>query len=50
MKTTGNFFDTVEFMCQQRYMLSLKLSKMTKAEMLDCFKTRKNEATIKPGA
>ena len=50
MKTTEKQFDAVSFMRQQRDKLSEKLSKMTKAEILDYFKKRKTEMTIKPGA
>ncbi len=37
-------------MRQQRDKLSEKLSKMTKAEILEYFKNRKAETTIKPSA
>ena len=50
MKTTEKQFDSVGFMRQQRDNLSDKLSKMTKAEILDYFKKRKAEMTIKPSA
>ncbi len=50
MKTTEKQFDAVSFMRQQRDKLSDKLSKMTKAEILDYFKKRKSEMTIKPRA
>jgi len=50
MKTTEKQFDAVGFMRQQRDNLSDKLSKMTKAEILDYFKKRKAEMTIKPSA
>ncbi len=50
MKTTEKQFDAVSFMRQQRDKLSDKLSKMTKAEILDYFKKRKSEMTIKPCA
>jgi len=50
MKTTEKQFDAVKFMRQQRDKLSEKLSKMTKAEIIDYFKRRKTEATIKPSA
>ena len=50
MKTTDKQFDAVNFMREQRDKLSNKLSKMTKAEILEYFKKRKAEATIKPCA
>ena len=50
MKTIEKQFDSVKFMRQQRDKLSEKLSKMTKAEIIEYFKRRKTEATIKPGA
>ena len=50
MKTTEKQFDAVSFMRQQRDNLSDRLSKMTKAEILDYFKKRKVEMTIKPSA
>jgi hypothetical protein len=42
MKTTEKTFDAVKFMRQQRDKLSEKLSKMTKKEILEYFKKRKN--------
>ena len=50
MKTTEKQFDAVNFMRQQRDKLSEKLSKMTKTEILEYFKKRKTETTIKPSA
>lgn len=50
MKTIEKQFDAVKFMRQQRDKLSDKLSKMTKAEIIDYFKRRKGETTIKPCA
>ena len=50
MKTTEKKFDAVQFMRQQRGKLSEKLSKMTKDEILEYFKNRKTETTIKPCA
>ena len=50
MKTTEKQFDAVKFMRQQRDKLSEKLSKMTKAEILEYFKKQKEEAAIKPCA
>jgi hypothetical protein len=54
MKTTNKSkekpFDAVQFMRDQRDKLSEKLSKMTKEEIVQYFKKRKTESTIKPGA
>ncbi|MDP3929960.1 MAG: hypothetical protein Q8R57_13135 [Bacteroidota bacterium] len=50
MKTTEKTFDAVKFMRQQREKLSNKLSKMTKEEILEYFKKRKTQTTIKPCA
>jgi c-di-AMP phosphodiesterase-like protein len=50
MKTTEKTFDAVKFMRQQRATLSEKLSKMTKEEILEYFKKRKTQMTIKPSA
>ncbi len=50
MKKPEKTFDAVKFMRQQRDTLSEKLSKMTKAEILEYFKNRKKKTTIKPCA
>lgn len=50
MKTTEKSFDAVKFMRQQRDELSEKLSKMTKTEILEYFKKRQTQNTVKPGA
>ena len=50
MKTTEKQFDAVKFMRQQRDRLSEKLSKMTKAQIIEYFKRKKAEAGIKPCA
>ena len=50
MKTIEKTFDAVKFMRQQRDKLSEKLSKMTKEEILEYFKKRKTQTTIKPCA
>lgn len=50
MKTIEKTFDAVKFMSQQRDKLSEKLYKMTKEEILDYFKKRKTQMTIKPCA
>jgi len=50
MKTTKKVFDADGFMRQQREKLSEKLSKMTKEEIIEYFRKRKNQTTIKPSA
>lgn len=50
MKTTKKAFDAVGFMRQQREKLSEKLTKMTKEEIIEYFRKRKNQTTIKPSA
>ena len=50
MKTIEKQFDAVNFMRQERDRLSKKLSSMTKTEILEYFKNRKAETTIKPSA
>lgn len=50
MKTIEKTFDSVQFMRQQREILSKKLSKMTREEILDYFKMRKSNSTLKPSA
>ncbi len=50
MKTIEKQFDAVQFMRQQRDKMSEKLSKMTKTEIIEYFKKRKGETTIKPCA
>lgn len=50
MKPIEKTFDTVKYMRQQRDHLSRKLSKMTKEEILEYFKKRKKQTTIKPCA
>lgn len=51
MKTTiEKQFDAVKFMRQQREKLSDKLAKMSKAEIVEYFKKRKNETAVKPCA
>jgi hypothetical protein len=50
MKTIEKQFDAVKFMRQQRDELSDKLSRMTKTEIVEYFKRRKGETTIKPCA
>jgi len=50
MKTTKEEkqFDAVKFMRQQRDRLSEMLSKMTKAEIVEHFRKKAVETTIKP--
>jgi len=43
-------FDAVAYILQQRNKLSEKLSKMTKAEIIQYFKTVKQKSSIKPCA
>lgn len=50
MKTIEKQFDAVKFMRQQREQLSEKLSKMTKEEIVEFFKKRKTQTTVKPSA
>lgn len=50
MKTKEKTFDAVKFMREQRDMLSEKLAKMTKEEIVEYFKKRKQQTTTKPSA
>jgi len=51
METTiKKTFDAVKFMREQRQKLSEKLSAMTKEEIIEYFKKKKLENTIKPCA
>ncbi|MBZ9786816.1 hypothetical protein LB456_05035 [Psychroflexus sp. CAK57W] len=50
MKTIEKTFDAVKFMRQRRDKLSEKLAKMTKEEILEYYKKRKAQMTIKPSA
>ena len=50
MNTNDKQFDAVNYMRQQRDKLSEKLSKMTKKEILEYFKKRNLETTVKPSA
>jgi hypothetical protein len=51
MKTTVNkTFDAVKFMRQQRERQSEKLSKMKKEEIIEYFRWKKLENSIKPSA
>jgi len=48
--TTKKTFDAVKFMRTQRDKLSNILSKMTKEEIIEYFKRKKLENSIKPSA
>lgn len=48
MKTTKKQFDAVTFMRQQRDRLSCMLSKMTKEEIVEYFRKKAAETTLKP--
>lgn len=51
MKTeTKKVFDSVQFMREQRQLLSAKLSEMTKEEIVEYFKRKRMECGIKPSA
>jgi S-adenosylmethionine:diacylglycerol 3-amino-3-carboxypropyl transferase len=50
MTKKSKLFDAVEFMRQQRDLLSEKLSKMTKEEVIAYFNQRDSVSTIKPSA
>lgn len=50
MKTIDKKFDAVKYMREQRQRLSEKLSKMTKEEIIEYFRKKKLENTIKPSA
>jgi len=51
METTiKKTFDAVEFMREQRKRLSENLSKMTKEEIIEYFKKKKLENSVKPCA
>jgi hypothetical protein len=51
METTiKKTFDAVEFMREQRKRLSEKLSKMTKEEIIEYFKKKNIENSVKPCA
>jgi len=51
METTiKKTFDAVKFMREQRQRLSEKLSKMTKEEIIEYFRKKKQENLVKPCA
>ena len=48
--TTDKIFEAVKYMREQRKKLSEKLSKMTKEEIIEYFRRKKLENTVKPSA
>jgi hypothetical protein len=48
MKTIEKQFDAVKFMRQQRDRLSSMLSKMTKEEIIEYFRKKAADTTVKP--
>lgn len=48
--TTDKKFNAVKYMREQRQKLSEKLSKMTKEEIIEYFRRKKLENTVKPCA
>ncbi len=46
--TTKKTFDAVQFMREQRKRLSKKLSKMTREEIIEYFRKKKLEDSVKP--
>jgi len=48
--TTKKTFDAVKFMREQRRRLSEKLSKMTKAEIVEYFRQKRKEKGVRPSA
>jgi hypothetical protein len=48
--TTDKKFDAVKYMREQRQKISEKLSKMTKEEIVEYFRQKKLENTVKPSA
>jgi hypothetical protein len=48
MKTIEKEFDSVKFMRQQRDRLSSMLSKMTKEEIIEYFRKKASDTTVKP--
>lgn len=48
--TTEKAFDSVKYMREQRQRLSEQLSKMTKEEIVEYFRRRKLQNTVKPSA
>ncbi len=48
--TTTKSFDAVKYQREEREKLSQKVFKMTKEEILEYFKIRKHQSTVKPSA
>ncbi len=48
--TTDKKFDAVKYMREQRQKISEKLSKMTKEEIVEYFRQKTLENTVKPSA
>ncbi len=48
--TTDKKFDAVKYMREQRQKISEKLSKMSKEEIVEYFRQKKLENTVKPSA
>ena len=48
--TTDKKFDAVKYMREQRQKLSEKLSKMSKEEIVEYFRQKKTQNTVKPSA
>lgn len=46
--TTKKRFDAVKYMREQRHILSRKLSKMTKEEIIEYFKKKETDNPVKP--
>ena len=46
--TTDKKFDAVKYMREQRQKLSEKLSKMSKEEIVEYFRRKENQNTVKP--
>lgn len=48
--TTEKKFDAVKYMREQREKITEKMSKMTKAEIVEYFRQKKLQASTKPSA
>ncbi len=48
--TTDKKFDAVQYMREQRQKLSEKLSKMSKEEVIEYFRQKQLQNTVKPSA
>jgi hypothetical protein len=49
-KTINKKFDAVKYMREQRQKLSKKLTKMSDKEIIEYFRRKNNENTVKPSA